>query len=525
MIKGNFEKIKQFDLNNLEKIIGKSFKDGEFISQELLKILSVFVVKYNTSLGVVLNRNGEVNNFFVGDSLAEIEVEETNKGLNGLRIIICKSKDELKILPIEKNILKTKSFDALGIVNYLDGFKGALVLLNTDKESREIHIEKIEDINKIGLIEKIEENDKEIKKNFNNIYDTKNEEAKAILVAIGRRGEDIDISLDELVALCDSDNIKVVGKFKQTRKFPDPQYHIGNGKLDEIKALIASLKPNFLIFDNELTGLRLFNLEEALNIKVIDRSMLILDIFAKRATSNEGRMQVNLAQMKYSYPRIIAYQSSNGRFGSGGVGMRGPGETKMELSKRILKDKIFDTEKQIDKLKQQRELRREKRKDNREKVVAIVGYTNSGKSSLMNKLTNAQCLAEDKLFATLDTTTRECYLDDKTKILLVDTVGFINKLPHEFINAFASTLEESIDSDLLLIVVDNAHVQVQQQYDVVEKVLEELKANNIPKLVVANKIDKKGELSFKAKEDVVMISAKFETNLDVLRKKIKKMLF
>jgi len=253
--------------------------------------------------------------------------------------------------------------------------------------------------------------------------------------------------------------------------------------------------------------------------------MLILDIFAKRATSNEGRMQVNLAQMKYSYPRIIAYQSSNGRFGSGGVGMRGPGETKMELSKRILKDKIFDTEKQIDKLKQQRELRREKRKDNREKVVAIVGYTNSGKSSLMNKLTNAQCLAEDKLFATLDTTTRECYLDDKTKILLVDTVGFINKLPHEFINAFASTLEESIDSDLLLIVVDNAHVQVQQQYDVVEKVLEELKANNIPKLVVANKIDKKGELSFKAKEDVVMISAKFETNLDVLRKKIKKMLF
>ena len=355
-------------------------------------------------------------------------------------------------------------------------------------------------------------------------YETKDKVEKIFLVKVILNNKvNIEIAMAELKSLAEAAGAEVVGKLTQKLAKPDPRLYIGTGKVEELKQEVQNTHATMVVFDNELTGSKINNLETELGVKVIDRTMLILDIFASRALSNEGKLQVELAQMKYNLPRLNAISGSSGRYGSGGIGMRGPGETKLELNRRIVEQKIQEKEKQLKKLKQERDLRRQKRIASNKPLVAIVGYTNSGKSTLLNTITKANILAKDMLFATLDTTTRSLWLGYNKEVMLVDTVGFVSNLPHDLVEAFSSTLEETIYADVLLNVVDLSNPYHEEQEQIVLEVLKGLGIKNTPIITVYNKVDKVGNIEQKA--DCVYISAKHNQCIDELKQKIVEILF
>ena len=296
-------------------------------------------------------------------------------------------------------------------------------------------------------------------------------------------------SMQELERLAVTAGAEIVGKTSQKRSNPDQKYFIGSGKLEELKSLVSSRKTNLIIFDCSLTPSQERNLEEALETKIIDRTELILDIFAQHARSREGKLQVELAQSNFLLTRLTGHGVLMSRLG-GGIGTRGPGETKLEYDRRRIRKKISDLNKEIEKVRKERSLRREKRRRSHIPNVAMVGYTNSGKSTLLNSLAKSEVFTEDKLFATLDPTIRRVYLPEGKIILLTDTVGFIQKLPHQLIAAFRATLEETTEADLLLHVVDISHPYFEDQITAVYTVLEELKSVIKPIITVFNKIDK-----------------------------------
>ena len=337
---------------------------------------------------------------------------------------------------------------------------------------------------------------------------------QAILVGVGVNQILTVEDLDELSLLCATCNLVTVGRIIQNRKDVDVTYYIGTGKVAEIKDMIAETKANVVVFDVELSGSKVRNLERELGVPVLDRSKVILDIFAARAQSAAGKLQVELAQLRYNLPRLIGSGGLMSKMRNG-VGMRGPGEKKLELDKRLIHDEIAALERKLADVKKVRTTAGRQRRD--ERRVCLVGYTNSGKSTLFNLLTKAGVYAKDELFATLDTTTRSVYLDGKN-FVLTDTVGFINHLPHEFIRAFEATLDETREADLLIHVVDCANPQAEQQIDVVNQVLKNIGAGAIPQLLVYNKIDKNPE--FIAPNDAVVISAVQKTGIDVLKNKI-----
>ncbi|WHH60733.1 GTPase HflX [Petroclostridium sp. X23] len=297
-------------------------------------------------------------------------------------------------------------------------------------------------------------------------------------------------SLAELGRLADTAGAEVLATLLQNRHNIETSTYIGEGKVEELKAACETLEANVIIVDDELTGSQVRNLERITGIKVIDRSMLILDIFASRAMTKEGKIQVELAQLKYLLPRLTGMGAALSRLG-GGIGTRGPGETKLETDRRHIRRRIGYLEEELKEVEKHRALLRSRRKKEGIPVVALVGYTNAGKSSLLNTLTHSDVLAEDKLFATLDPTTRSIELSDGRKVLLVDTVGFIRKLPHHLIKAFKSTLEEAVLADILLHVVDSSSEEIEEHMAVVNNLLEELGAINKPIITVFNKIDLK----------------------------------
>lgn len=359
-----------------------------------------------------------------------------------------------------------------------------------------------------------------------NLKETSKEKEKAVIVGVvfNKNQYNFEPALDELSSLCYTAGLEVVGSATQNIKEVNASTLLGSGKVEEIKKIVDELGANVVVVDCELTGSQLNNISNVVGVKVIDRSMLILDIFAGRATTNEGRLQVKLAQLKYSLPRIGGISNTSGRFGSAGVGMRGPGETKLELDKRTIRENISKLEKEIVKLKENRIIQKSSRKKNQIKQVAIVGYTNAGKSTLMNTITKAGIYADNLLFATLDTTTRNLWLDNNQQVVLVDTVGFIDKLPHAFIQAFNATLEETADADLLLHVIDVSNPNYKDQVQVVEDVLREIRADNIPTIKVFNKIDKIDK-PFEVPNDTILISAKNNKGIEQLKEKIKNILF
>ncbi len=280
----------------------------------------------------------------------------------------------------------------------------------------------------------------------------------------------------------------VIGHLTQRLHTPTRNYYIGKGKLEELISLKQSAVYNVAIFDSELTPLQQYNLEEALKVKVIDRVALILDIFAKHAYTHEGKLQVELAQHRYLLPRLAGQWSHLERLG-GGIGTRGPGESQLETDRRLIRKKIKHLEKQIEQVKKHRMLYRQKRKRSHIPVVALVGYTNTGKSTLLNTLSRSEVTVEDKLFVTLDPTTRRLVLPDKSIVLMSDTVGFIRKLPPTVITAFRATLEELIESSILIHVVDLSSTNAADQCQVVEEILEELDISDKPRITALNKID------------------------------------
>jgi len=309
---------------------------------------------------------------------------------------------------------------------------------------------------------------------------------KALLIGIEFPREDLSIS--ELKRLAETAGASVAGSLSQKRIKPDQKYFIGSGKVEELKAMAASRGANLAVFDHELSPSQERNLEEALGIKVIDRTELILDIFAQHAKSREGKLQVELAQSSFMLTRLTGHGVLMSRLG-GGIGTRGPGETKLEYDRRRIRKRISQLKEEIEKVRKERFLKREKRRSSQIAVAAIVGYTNAGKSTLINALTGAGVLVEDKLFATLDPTTRRLYLPSGKVILVTDTVGFIQKLPHQLIAAFRATLEELTEADLLLHVVDISHSNFENQISAVYTVLEELNCITKPILTILNKID------------------------------------
>lgn len=331
-------------------------------------------------------------------------------------------------------------------------------------------------------------------------------------------------SLDELTRLAETAGAEVIEKVLQFRDRKDPAWLIGKGKAEEIAQLAEESEADLVIFDQELSPAQLFHLEKLFSCKVIDRTQLILDIFASRAQTREGRLQVELAQLQYLLPRLVGRGSEMSRLG-GGIGTRGPGEKKLETDRRHIRRQIARLKREIEEVKKHRQLHQRRREKNEVLQVALVGYTNAGKSTLLNQLTGAGVLSEDKLFATLDPTSRHLELPNGQNVILTDTVGFIRNLPHQLVAAFRSTLEQVKEADLLLHVVDASHPEAKTQMAVVESVLAELGASEIPMLVVYNKADLLPEIpNDQTDRDALYISAFREEDLALLKEKIAEML-
>ena len=359
------------------------------------------------------------------------------------------------------------------------------------------------------------------------LYEIKEEKERVILVGVStRENDDTEDSLDELKDLVKTAGAEAVGRVIQKRELVHPGTYVGKGKIEEIRELLWELDATGIVCDDELSPAQMNNLTDILDVKVMDRTMVILDIFAGRASTSEGKIQVELAQLKYRQSQLTGAGRAMSRLG-GGIGTRGPGEKKLEMDRRLIKNRIAQLNRELREVKRHRELTREQRTKKRIPVVAIVGYTNAGKSTLLNTLTGAGVLQEDQLFATLDPTTRSRKLPSGQEILLTDTVGFIRKLPHHLIDAFKSTLEEAKYADLILHVVDASNPQMDEQMYVVYETLQRLEAMDKPVITAFNKMDRIGESltvrDFKA-DRIVQVSAKTGEGLEALLQAIEEIL-
>lgn len=356
------------------------------------------------------------------------------------------------------------------------------------------------------------------------------DECKAILVGAYRR-ESIDYSMAELQGLAEAANAEVLGMMVQKVEKINAGTYIGKGKVEELALMCANMGADTVIFNDELSGMQIRNLEEATGVRVIDRTILILDIFASRATSKEGKLQVELAQLQYRMPRLLGFGKSLSRLG-GGIGTRGPGEKKLETDKRHINRRMDDIREELAQLKATRSTQRAKREKSDIPVVALVGYTNAGKSALMNRFLadiereEKAVGSKDMLFATLDVTQRNIKLDDKKEFILIDTVGFVSKLPHTLVNAFKATLEEVLYADLLLHVVDSSYDNYDFQIDVTNKVIGEIGAGDKEQIILYNKADLLEEEIVDASGcENMMISALTGYNVDKLVEVVKGKIF
>lgn len=321
------------------------------------------------------------------------------------------------------------------------------------------------------------------------LFENKETEEKVVLVGVClSEGDDTEDSMTELAELCETAGAKPVGRIIQNREGFHPAYYVGTGKLNEIRQMVLETGATGIVCDDELSPAQIKNLEQELDVKVMDRTLIILDIFASRAITSEGKIQVELAQLRYRATRLVGYGRSMSRLG-GGIGTRGPGEKKLEIDRRLIKLRISQLKAELAEVQKHRLITRSQRERSKVKVAAIVGYTNAGKSTLLNHLTNAQVLEEDKLFATLDPTTRNLKLESGQEILLTDTVGFVRKLPHHLVEAFRSTLEEAKYADYIIHVVDASNPQRDKQMHIVYETLDMLGVSGKKILTLFNKQD------------------------------------
>ena len=529
MIYGNIEGIKKSTLEELEGIYSiKNLKD-EICNIEILNIISRVSSFIEREVSVGINRKGNVTSVAIGDSTSVevpiIDIEE--KRLSGIRVIHTHPNGYCNLSALDLTALLKLKLDAIVSIAIVDGkiidfSLGMLTLYNNKLETEEKINLSMEDIVSINILDRIRFIENLIKTN-DVIEDT---EEKAILV-----GSDTKESLEELRELTEACNIPVLKTVFQSRNKIDAAFFIGRGKVLEIASMRQVERANVIIFDDELSGSQVRNLEAALGAKVIDRTTLILEIFATRAKTKEAKIQVELAQLKYRLSRLQGLGTVLSRTG-GGIGTRGPGEKKLETDRRHIMETIYDLKDELKKIKKTRDVQREKRNKENIPKVSLVGYTNAGKSTLRNALCDMAASRENKikekvfeanmLFATLDTTTRALTLSKKGVITLTDTVGFVRKLPHDLVEAFKSTLEEVIFSDLLCHVMDASSDSALDQYKAVNEVLNELGVVTKEMIFVLNKIDKATEEQKAViKEaigdnEIIEISAREKINLEEL---------
>ncbi|MDP0488353.1 MAG: GTPase HflX [Fusobacterium sp. JB020] len=530
MIKGNTHGIKSHILKELDELLNEKIEKQFFIKKELIFRISEISSKINKEISITINRNGKIIDINIGDnssaSIPNISFKE--KKLSGYRIIHTHPNGNSKLSDVDISALielKLDSMIAIGIDpdGKITGINFAFCKIkNNNFYHEEFTVKNIEAVEEFNYLAKIQEIEKELKNKEN----TEDDQEYAILV--GRESKDSLLELKELGKACDIETVDIM---LQKGTNIDKKFYIGKGKVAELSQLKQIRSANLIIFDEELSGIQIRNLEEATNCKVIDRTFLILEIFARRAKSKEAKIQIKLAKLKYESARLIGLGTTLSRIG-GGIGNRGLGETKLELDRRNIKDKISSLKKELTKIKNIRTVQREKRENSGIGKISLVGYTNVGKSTLRNLIVKEYCdentaktesvLAKNMLFATLDTTIRVIKLNSNKEVAFIDTVGFIRKLPHDLIEAFKSTLEEVIYSDVLIHVVDVSSENLHQEIEVVEKVLKELQSDDKPTILALNKTDLVTEDKLKEikeklnKYNLIEISAKNNINIDTL---------
>lgn len=535
---GNLKGIRNSIIEDMKTLYDFQLTNGQLVSQELALKMVNLTATINREISVYITRSGQILNVAVGDNnkvdLPPVEGRRGAGRLSGIRCVHTHPGGNAMLSGVDISTLKNSKLDtmvAIG-VNEAEPEQSELTFaLITGMDENDnylvegygpINLEKAENIyfpNLVAMIEKILEKQ-------SGTSSLAQQQERAVLVgleyggALSTLGWTNEDSLEELKQLADTAGAIVVAKVLQKRPKPDPTMFIGRGKVQELALYVQQENIDLVIFDDELSPAQQRNIEEAVGVRVLDRTALILDIFAQRARTNEGKLQVELAQLQYTLPRIMGKGLSLSRLG-GGIGTRGPGETKLEVDRRRIRDRIAYIKECIDKVKNVRTLHRSSRNKAEVPTVSLVGYTNAGKSTLLNTLTNSDIYAKDQLFATLDPTTRQLDLPDKQQAILTDTVGFIQRLPHQLIAAFQSTLEEVIEADVLLHVIDVSHELYKEQSNAVYKVLEEIGAKDKTIITVYNKIDKLPEGSallerLEQEENSICISAKGNINLDKL---------
>lgn len=523
MINGNIEGIKESLLEEIEGLYDLRCARDEFISREMMERLADYSCQLNREISVFLSRRGRVLDVSVGSnesvSLPSIRKRRGFLGLSGVRCIHTHPGGSPMLSSVDVGTLLSSRLDSMAALSVKNGRPGSLCAGFIGKELDQYEMYgpfRADRIPGAALMAKIEAVTQQVAE-LVRLQATREERERAMLIGLNSTEE----SMRELALLADTAGAEVAASFIQSRP-RDKGYYIGRGKARELSLQAAALDVDLAIFDDELTPIETKNLEEILGVKIVDRTTLILDIFARHARTKEGKLQVELAQLKYNLPQLIGEGAALSRLG-GGIGTRGPGESKLEVDRRRIHRRIFELEKEIARLSEQRSLRREVREKNAIKEVALVGYTNAGKSSLLNALSGADVYAEDKLFATLDPVTRKAMLPSGKEALFTDTVGFIDKLPHELVSAFRSTLEEVARADLLLLVVDVSDPRAEAQIQVVRDVLESLHAGGTPTLLVYNKIDRLETVPANTPQ-AVYISAKEQQGLSGLLERVEEML-
>ncbi len=538
MIYGKTEGIRNSILNELEKIYDINVPKYSVCTEEIIQIISRVTAEIEKEVSVAISRKGKVINVAIGDSTSvEVPLIDINeRKLSGVRVIHTHPNGICRLSALDASALLKLKLDAIVAIaidegEIKDASLGFCTVQNDILLCEEYPHLSIDQTLNFNVLDKINYVEEIIKTSDVEEDDTE----KAILV-----GSDTEESLKELKELADACDIPVLDTVFQKRNKIDTAFYIGKGKVFEIANLRQEKRANLIIFDDELSGSQVRNLESATGVKVIDRTTLILEIFARRAKTKEARIQVELAQLKYRSARLMGLGTVLSRTG-GGIGTKGPGEKKLEIDRRKIREEILELQKELKKIRKTREVQRERRNKQNIPQVSLVGYTNAGKSTLRNTLCDIAAARDNQakekvfeanmLFATLDTTTRAITLPSNRAITLTDTVGFVQKLPHELVEAFKSTLEEVIYSDLLCHVVDASSDKCENQIEAVENVLEELGATDKPTLLVLNKIDLISEErleelkdKYKEKYEIVCISAFERINLDQLLDKVEEKL-
>ena len=533
-VNGQIEGLRKGVLESLKSIYDMQIPRGQVYTGELVSVLAQVSTSANREVSVLIDRKGNVLDVRVGDSsttgVYPVNVRRSGMSLAGVRCIHTHPGGKSALSELDISTLRQLRLDMMIAVGVFNG--------KPTEVSAAILAGSLQDVELFGPYNPCDSR-------LNEILDTvlamdkpgkemtvfREEKERALLIGIETPDTPVisgvseaSISLAELVELAKTAGATVVDTILQKRPSKDPAYLVGKGKLEEISRIVQAKEIDLIIFDEELSGSQLRNIENFTNTKVVDRTGLILDIFGQRAKSREGRVQVELAQLNYLLPRLQGRGVILSRLG-GGIGTRGPGETKLETDRRHIRRRIDYLKKELTEIQSQRQTMRREREKNKIPVIALVGYTNAGKSTLLNALCSADVFVEDKLFATLDTTTRRMQLDDSTVVLLSDTVGFIRKLPHHLVEAFKSTLEEAVLADLLLIVADASDPYSPDHIRVVNEILSDLGASDKPLVLVWNKCDLAGgdfrSPFFRNEFSEVYVSAVTGQGFDDLKEAIK----